>query len=125
MKTEPRYIHIKEKTKHGNGITVAYSRYDNFIYFAYSLVSKDDQYDKAIGRTVALEQYNKNAHHSIDQYNFIDKYNRCGVITMDTVEEHSPIRSIIADQAIRGLSLKDFKHTFISSIIASYIETSL
>lgn len=126
MTTQPttmRFAHFQEESKHYNGLTAAYTRTDTTVFFAYALCSKDDQYEKSVGRKFSTENYMK---HLDDQKDvcFIDPVQRVGCLKIEDIRailRMGSITKILADHVIDNLTFMDMKHAIIQQYIVQYI----
>jgi hypothetical protein len=120
----PRFIHVQESidAKH-SGMTIAYIRADKKIFFSYALVSRNDQYDKRIGRELTTDRLYKFIDAIYDAESNVDSDNMYGMIEVNTVVDISGLDSALADHHVANMSMMDFKHGFLSSIIVAFINS--
>lgn len=122
-----RFVHVQEDIGNYNGMTVAYERTEDNVFFSFAMCCKPDQYSKAEGRKFSTATY-LNAldeiHYGIS---YVDFSKRIGCMSridvLGVVIECTDVDSVIGDHVIRRLSLMDLKHAFISNALVSFIKS--
>lgn len=124
---QPRYIHMQDvlETKKFSGFTVAYIRNDYQLFFAYSLVNKKDEYIKAIGREISSALLENKIEDIDGSTSNISTKDRVGCITIEQFRKLPEITSMMADSLSQQVTFMDFKHSFLSSILASFVLSAI
>lgn len=128
-KFSPRYIHMP-RTFLNKGATVAYVRDLSHVFFAWSQLSPGDNYDKSIGRCVSAGRLEDalplmESRASIDQ-SIMFLENGIGFISIvQLVTKDTYVGTVIADHLLATLTPMDFKHSYITNIIADLVYDNL
>ena len=119
----PRFIHVPDIsiTPNHSGFTVAYVRNDSHLFFAFSLVNKNDRYQKSVGREMSKNTLENNIATMDDSKSNIDYQSRTGVLRLVDLVHADSITSMLGDHAIIRLTMMDFKHAYLSSMIMNMI----
>lgn len=126
MKTEnysPRFVHVPDydiSSKH-HGFTIAYYRTNEEIFFSVALVSKNDVYVRKTGREFAMATLDKYIDSMSSEFTYMNFKDRIGCIKLDFVLSHDSVSSVLGDHAVSKLTMMDFKHAFLSDILASWV----
>lgn len=115
-----KYIHSSADTKHFNGVTIAYEIYSTHIKFAYSIVSKPDQYNKKIGRQLTTERFNKSFMTIIGNYN-INTDQMHGYISKEYIFNKIGIYNCFNKNIIETMELSDIKNSSLITLIADIV----
>lgn len=123
---QPRFIHQPDTNPDHNhsGFTVAYVRNNTHAFFAWTLVSKKDRYEKAVGREVSSNILENNIESIVidpDMNYSIDLVKRVGSVSIETVISVLSLHRALGDRAQAELTMMDFKHAAISYVIAYVI----
>ena len=131
MKTiaTPRFVHVQQPFGKYNGMTIAYTRTNENVFFSYSLCCKGDQYEKSIGRNISTQTYLDNIEGVLDTYRNIDTEKRVGCITVGSLQSllymSDTVTSAFADHVLDNIGFMDVKHAFISQMLTAYVSMSL
>lgn len=122
-----RFIHHTEPFAHYTGMTVAYIRNGNSIFFAYSLCEKRDKYVKSVGRKLTETNLAENIENieAAPQYNYVDLSRRVGHMSVDILVQNLPGVECLSNQHIAGMTTEDFKHSHISYVLANSLLNAL
>lgn len=128
-KFSPRYIHMPY-TYIGRGITIAYVRDNSHVFFAWSIVSPDDSYNKSIGRSISTDRLNDSLPEMLMQADIngslIFVANSCGFISSaELISRDTDISAIISDQMLANLTPMDFKHSYITNVVSTAVMSAL
>jgi hypothetical protein len=115
-----KYIHSSADTKHFNGVTIAYEIYSTHVKFAYSLVSKPDQYNKKIGRQLTKERFETSTS-IVNQSYGIDTENMHGYISKEFIFTKIGIYNCFNKNIIETIMLTDIKNKSLISIICGIV----
>lgn len=115
-----KYIHSPLDTKHFNGVTIAYEVYDTHIKFAYSIVSKPDQYNKKIGRNITTERLITSTNLVTLPYN-IDTNKMFGYISKEYIFNKIGIYNCFNKNIIETIKLTDIKNSSLISLISDIV----
>lgn len=117
-----KYIHSSTDTKHFNGVTIAYEVYDFHIKFAYSIVSKPDQYSRKIGRNICTERFDTatNLLKSSSPYH-IDTDEMFGYISKEYAFTKIGIYNCFNKNIIGTMQLTDIKNSSLISLISDVV----
>jgi len=126
----PRFVHIQQPSNDGkyNGLTIAYTRTDDHVFFAYALCCKPDQYEKSVGRKVSTDTYLKNIDFVGDDVLNINIEKRVGCIPVESLHEflqETVCSNVFADHILDKLTWFDVKHAFISQMLSGYVIENL
>lgn len=124
---QPRFIHMQDCLNHKkfSGFTVAYLRTETQVFFAYSLVNKKDNYEKAIGRELSSETLHSNIDDIPGDKTNVDTTKRFGCMTIEDFRKFPVLTEMIGDRTLVQLNFMDFKHAFISQAISSLVMIAL
>lgn len=127
-KFSPRFIHM-QPTSISKGATVAYVRDNSHVYFAWSQLSPSDKYDKSIGRKISGERLEAALPTMIPQavakQSMVFLENGIGFISSAELISKCHARHVICDQMMATLTPMDFKHAYITSIVADLVYDNL
>lgn len=127
MVKHTRFIHQTVPFGKYTGMTVAYIRNGDSIYFSYSLCEKRDKYVKSVGRELTEDNLAKHID-DIDnntQYNYVDLTLRVGHMSVDALISNLPGAEHLSNQLVYGLKTENFKHSYISYVLANSLMTAL
>lgn len=122
--TNMRFAHFQQEGKNYNGMTVAYTRTEENLFFSYSLCANPDMYVKSIGRKLTTDTYMMHIddiHHDVT---YVDTTKRVGCISIHTMRDIlsiSSITNIIADHVVDNLTFMDIKHAALQKNIIQFI----
>jgi hypothetical protein len=128
---KPRFVHVQRANSKYNGMTIAYTRNDDYVWFSYALCCKPDQYNKAKGRDVSTDTYLRNIDKIIFDavdYPTMDMFNRVGYMPLEymiKILKDSVVGQFIADHEFEHMTMMSFKHAAISQILVDIVEQSL
>lgn len=113
----PRFIHLDDQYAI-NRYTVAYVRTPEAVFFAWSKLSKTDNYNKKIGREISsnrlLEYLEKDTSQTTEY---------CGVLTKAEIfKPLLTLKNMLSDQCLSSLTLMDLKHRKIGNAIIDYMD---
>lgn len=120
-----RFVHIKDiEPQYGiDGYTIAYIRSNDFVYFGWSEKCVEDRYEKEIGRVNSVKRLSNIYDVLIDYADMeniaVDFDTMCGVVSINYFT--GAFDSIFADQHVADMTMFDFKHSFISSVLKGII----
>jgi hypothetical protein len=118
-----RYVHQQfDDHKKYSGFTIAYSRTDDRVFFAYSLCSKKDQFVKEHGRVHAEITY-YGTEFELDDPLYLDAWLQKGSLPLHIFTKNLPdeVTFAIGDHFIDDMTMNDFKHAFISKVLAGIV----
>ena len=112
-----------------SGLTICYVRDDDKVIFTYALCSKDDEYNKKIGRDTTIATWTSvaNKMNAADSTNNIsgDAYvnikERFGYVGVGILFDSIAGTNVFADQFENKITMHDFKHAYISSILIEIV----
>lgn len=123
--SEIRFVHIKDiEPKSGiDGYTIAYIRSEELVYFGWSEKCVEDRYEKAIGRVNSVKRLGNIYDTLIDYADMnnvgVDFSEMCGVVSLNYFT--GGFDAIFADQHVADMTMFDFKHSFISSVLKGIV----
>lgn len=117
-----RYVHINERMEFDgrtiNGITIAYVRDKENVYFAATLCSKNDTYVKSVGREFSSKMLRETIDVlmkvPVEEGSMKSRANHgiVGLINMDFIT--SCLGPVLSVQTESKLTPMDFRHSFLS-----------
>ena len=122
-----RFVHVQQPSTSGkyNGLTIAYTRTNEHVFFSYALCCKGDQYEKSVGRKVSTDTYLDNIESVSDTQHNIDLEKRVGCIPVNSLRTmlgmHEGVNTIFADHVVDNIGWMDMKHSFISQVLTEYL----
>lgn len=128
-KFSPRYIHMP-RTFVSKGATVAYVRDNSHVFFAWSQLSPVDNYDKSIGRNISAGRLEAALPTMIPQagtnQSLVFGLSGFGFISVaQLVAKDTYVGTVIADHMLATLTPMDFKHSYITNIVADLVYDNL
>lgn len=128
-KFSPRYIHMP-RTFVSKGATVAYVRDNSHVFFSWSQLSPVDNYDKSIGRKISGDRLEAALPTMLSQaevnQSLVFGLSGVGFIsTAQLVAKDTYASNCIADHLLATLTPMDFKHSYITNIVADLVYDNL
>lgn len=127
-KFSPRFIHMPA-TSITKAATVAYVRDNSHVYFAWSQVNPLDNYIKSIGRDISKNRLEVQLPTMLVQsevnQRLIFVLSRVGFISSAELISKCHVRHVISDQMMATMTPMDFKHAYITSIVADIVLENL
>ncbi len=129
--TVVRFVH--QTSDFSQKFTIAYKRSETRIFFAYALCNKTDRYEKSVGRSLSAARLNVFLLKLETDLTFandevvIDNEYCYGSISISLVKRYVDTCqiSMLSNQCIDKLTMMDFKHSFLTKILASVLRTAL
>jgi len=125
-----RFIHEQDiGLKHFKAFTVAYTRNEERVFFAVTFCTNKDQFIKKIGREVSTEILNRNLDGLINTPSTetggfatsSSKGSLIGFMDVDAMIRAFELDAMLANQTTNQLTMLDFKHAAISSVVGGFI----
>lgn len=123
-----RFVHINEpmmfENRQINGITIAYVRDEERVYFAATLCNRHDTYEKSIGRVYSSQLLRDNILHmnQIPAEHSVKSRALTGIIgIIDMKFILGILGPVLAVQTEGKLSPMDFRHAFLSHCLKAAI----
>lgn len=129
MKSEnTRFAHTQNlpvELSRYNGITIAYFRDDNYVYFGYAKCYHKDEYTKSVGRTQSLDRLD-----NLNPETITDGVLPGGLVGVDTVNQYGYasleyfkdiVSNVVSDNVMDDMTMYSFKHAFISGVLREIV----
>lgn len=125
-----RFIHDQSiELKRYKAFTVAYTRNEERVFYAVTFCTVKDQFIKKVGRDVAKDILERNLDGlvntpSTESGGFstgLSKGTLIGFLDVEAMARAFNLDSVLANQTTNQLTMLDFKHAAISSVIGGFI----
>jgi hypothetical protein len=121
----PRFIHMPRSVV-SKGATVAYVRDNSHVFFAWSQLSPSDHYEKSIGRNISRDRLETALPMMLAQaetnQSLVFGLSGVGFISVaQLISKDRCVSNVVADHLLATLTPMDFKHSYITSIVADLV----